>query len=232
MIKHVALLTSAVALAGCAAMQPEPKVAAPPSAEGIEITKQQNGRFVAFVSPRLQHTQPFLGVAGTNFFALRSWFDTKTGETAHQVYVADSYYGKPYRWEAARSSDNETLKFVPISRNEITCDNGCAYFDEFAAEVPEGVLKAHPGGLSVTFTSKEGKSLAVNVPGQLVKEELLAVDTIRTGLGQVSAASAASSAPAPAAPPSPAPPSPAPPSPAPAPPAKPVATNSPAASGR
>ena len=91
---------------------PTPLPPPPQKAEGVEITKQQNGRFIAFVGPRLQHTEPFLGVAGTNFFALRSWLDTKTGEAAHQLYVADSYYGGPYRWDGAHGSDNKPLRFI------------------------------------------------------------------------------------------------------------------------
>lgn len=222
MIRNLTAAALLLALGGCAMLAPEP-AALPPQkgAEGIEITKQQNGRFIAFVSPRLQHTEPFLGVAGTNFFALRSWLDTRTGEVAHQLYVADSYYGGPYRWDGAHDSDNKPLRFVAIGRNEIICEAGCSYFDEFAAVLPEDLLKAHQNGLSVTFTANSnGKSLTIGVPGSFVAEELAAVDTVRAALPRADAR------PPPATPGAPAPATSVPPS------ATPAATTAPAPSGR
>ncbi len=202
MHKNVAIAFIALALCGCGTLLPELNPP-PKGGDSVELTKQQNGRFIAFVGPRLQHTEPFLGVAGTNFFALRSWLDTKTGDVAHQLYVADSYYGGPYRWEGVHDGDNKPLRFIPISRNEITCEAGCAYFDEFAAVLPEDLLRAHKGGLSITFTAnKNGKSLAIDVPGRLVAEELAAVDNLRAATPRAEA-NAAPSAPTPAAAPPP-----------------------------
>ena len=205
MIRHLTAAALAVALGGCAMPAPERQPSPPGKAEGIEITKQQNGRFIAFVSPRLQHSEPFLGVAGTNFFALRSWFDTANGEAAHQLYVSDSYYGGPYRWDGAHDADNKPLRFVAIGRNEITCESGCSYFDEFAAVLPEDILKSHPNGLSVTFTANSGKTLAIDVPGKLVVEELAAVDTVRAALPKAEAATTPAPTPAPLAAATPAP---------------------------
>ncbi|HYM72821.1 MAG TPA: hypothetical protein VET89_07565 [Stellaceae bacterium] len=199
MIQNLAAAAGlALILGGCAALEPETRLSPQPGAEGVEMTKQQNGRFIAFVSKRLQHTEPFLGVAGTNFFCLRSWLDTQTGEVAHQVYVADSYYGGPNKWDGVHDADSKALRFIAIGRNEITCDAGCAYFDEFAAVVPEDVLKAHRDGLSLTFTAKDGKPLAITVPGRLVAEELTAVNTVRDALPRAGAAPAAAGTPAPA----------------------------------
>ncbi len=192
MIRNLTAAAALLTLGGCAMLAPAPTpLPLPPQkgGEGVEITKQQNGRFVAFVSPRLQHTEPFLGVAGTNFFALRSWLDTKTGQAAHQLYVADSYYGGPYRWDGAHSSDNQPLRFVAVGRNEIICEAGCSYFDEFAAVLPEDLLRSHQNGVAVTFTANNnGKSLTIDVPGRLVVEELAAVDTVRAALPRADAA--------------------------------------------
>ena len=189
----IAAACFALTLGGCANLLPRASTA-PQRGAGVEITKQQDGRFIAFVSPRLQHSEPYLGVAGTNFFALRSWYDAKTGETAHQVYVSDSYQGGPYRWDGVHDLEKKALRFVTIARNEITCESGCSYFDEFAAAVPEDYLKAHASGLALTFTSKSGKSLAVAVPGNLIREQLAAVDTIRAAAPHASAAPAAATA--------------------------------------
>jgi hypothetical protein len=181
MIRNLAAVgLLAVALPACTAFAPNEKLPAQPAAEGVELTKEQGGRFIAFVGPKLQHTEPFLGVSDTNYFCLRSWLDNKTGETAHQLYVADSYYGSPYKWDGVHDKDNKALRFVAISRNEITCDLGCAYADEFAASLPEDYLRAHSGGIDLVFTSSEGKALPVSVPAKLVGEEIAAIDAVRT----------------------------------------------------
>jgi hypothetical protein len=188
-----------LALAGCAILQPEEKLAPQPAAQGVELTKEQGGRFIAFVGPKLQHTEMFLGVAETNYFALRSWFDNKTGETAHQLYVEDSYYGGPYKWDGVHDKDNKPLRFVAISRNEITCDQGCAYADEFAAALPEDYLRAQRSGLSVVFTASDGKTLTVTVPPNLVAAELTAVDAVRAIAAKTASTSTAAPTPAAAA---------------------------------
>jgi hypothetical protein len=189
------------ALGGCSLM-PNEKLPTQPGADEVEMSKQQGGKFLAFVGPKLQHTEAFLGVEDTNYFCLRSWLDTRSGEVAHQVYVEDSYYGSPYRWDGAHDADNKKLRFIAISRNEISCDQGCSYADEFAAALPEDLLRAHrDNGLTVTFTAQTGKTLAVTVPGRLIAEELIAVDATRAALAaNAKAAQAAQPAPAAAAP--------------------------------
>jgi len=194
----------ALAMGGCAALQSEEKLppVAQPEAQPVQLTKQQNGRFIAFVGPRRQHTEPFLGVSDTNYFALRGWYDNKTGEVAHQLYVEDSYDGKPYLWDGAHDTDNTKLHFIPISRNEITCEGHCSYADEFAAELPEDYLRAHEKGMAIIFTTSDGKALTVAVPTELIVAELNAVESVRTVAAK---AAQNSSAPAPAATTAPAP---------------------------
>ena len=212
-----------VALGGCSTLLPNEKVSPQPGADQVEMTKEQGGKFLAFVGPKLQHTEAFLGVEDTNYFCLRSWLDTRNGEIAHQVYVEDSYYGAPYHWNGAHDADNKTLRFIAISRNEISCDQGCSYADEFAASLPEDLLRAHrDSGLTVTFTAQTGKTLAVTLPGKMIAEELTAVDATRAALA-ANAKTAQAAQPTPAAAPAPAPAA------APAPASAPAATPSPAA---
>jgi hypothetical protein len=183
----ISMAIAAVALGGCAILHPEEKLPPQPAAHGVELTKQQGGRFIAFVGPRRQHTETFLGVTDTNYFALRSWLDNKNGDAAHQLYVADSYYGGPFKWDGVHDADNKTLKFIPISRNQITCDLGCAYADEFAAELSEDYLRAHKNGLVLIFTASDGKALPVNVPADLVTAQLNAVDAVRSTIATAAA---------------------------------------------
>ena len=201
MSKHVvAAAILAAALGGCSLM-PNEKLAPQPGADQVEMTKEQGGKFLAFVGPKLQHTEAFLGVEDTNYFCLRSWLDTRNGEVLHQVYVEDSYYGSPYRWDGAHDADNKKLRFIAISRNEISCDQGCSYADEFAAALPEDLMRAHrDNGLTVTFTAQTGKTLSVAVPGRFIAEELTAVDATRAALAAnaKAAQAAAPTTPAPA----------------------------------
>ncbi len=182
-------------LAGCAGLSSAPPPNAQPATE-ISRSVEQGGRFVAFVGPRRQHAEPFLGVSGTNFYALRSWLDTRNGEIAHQLYVEDSYFGAERNWQAARDKDDHQLRFIAISKNEITCDNGCSYAEEFAAALPEALLRASPQGLAVSFTARSGAEQTIIEPGDLILKQLAAVDQARATLP-----AAAAAAPAPPNPP-------------------------------
>lgn len=174
-----------LALAGCGAMSGG-DTAGQPSTE-VTITREQGGRFLSIVGPHVPHDQPFLGVANTNFFALRSLIDTRTGETTHQLYVEDSYFGAKHKWEAA-AADGQALKFVPISTNEITCDQNCSYAEEFAANIPDAMLRGSPQGLNVRFTAKSGADKVILVQAELIQKQLAAGDRARAGLATASAA--------------------------------------------
>jgi hypothetical protein len=172
-------LSLLVALGGCAAQSGMVPPIAAPAAEVLR-TVEQDGKFLAFVGPRRQHAEPFLGVPSTNFFALRSWIDARTGETVHQLYVEDSYGGAEHRWNAARDGAGRELRFVEISRNEITCDNGCSYAEEFAAALPEELLLASPTGLTVGFSAESGAQKTIVVPAELIQKQLAAIAAART----------------------------------------------------
>ncbi|MBV9198281.1 MAG: hypothetical protein JOY83_00825 [Alphaproteobacteria bacterium] len=133
-------------------------------------------RFVGLISMKAQHAPPFLGVPETNFYCLRSFVDRQTGETRHQLYVSDSYSGAERRWSAARDETGHALRFVEISRNQITCDVGCSYAEEFAADIPENELRANPQGLKVTFTDSSGAEKTIIISGSQIAAQLAAID--------------------------------------------------------
>jgi hypothetical protein len=197
LIARLAPAALLLALTGCAGLSSVPAPNAQP-ATAVTQSTEEGGRFIAFVGPRRQHAEPFLGVSGTNFYALRSWIDTLNGETAHQLYVENSYFGAERTWEAARGPAGEKLRFIPISKNEISCNNGCSYAEEFAAILPEALLRANPqgrpGGLAITFTAHSGAEQTIIVPGDLIQMQLAAIDEARATLP------AAAAAPLPAAP--------------------------------
>jgi hypothetical protein len=167
-----------LALAGCGVLSSGPPASL---GSGNTVTEwtEGGGRFIALVGPRRQHAQPFLGVPGTNFYALRSWLDTRTGEQVTQLYVENSYFGAERNWQAARLAAGAKLRFIPIGKNEITCDNGCSYAEEFGADLPLALLQASPQGLTVAFTAKSGAEMTIAVPGELVEKQLAALAAAR-----------------------------------------------------
>jgi hypothetical protein len=140
------------------------------------------------VGQRYQHAPPFLGVSDTNYFCLRSFVDRRNGDAVYQLYVADSYSGAKRDWNAAHDPAGNALKFVPISRNEIICDGGCSYAEEFAADLPEDELRASPEGLQVTFTAHSGAQKTIYVSGAQIAAQLAAVDAERRTRASTAAA--------------------------------------------
>ena len=191
--------TAALALAGCAAgVYPPGGMPAPETPNAVRLTTEKDGRFLVLSGPRLRHADPFLGIASTNFYLLRSFIDARTGETLHQLYVEESYPGAERNWNAARLADGGGLRFVPISKNEITCEINCSYAEEFAASLPDPLLRASPQGFTIIFTARSGIEKTIPVPGDSIAKQLAAVDQSRTA--RPTAAAAPSAAPPPAPP--------------------------------
>ena len=176
------LFAGALLLAGCVAAP-----AAPESGDAVTQAIAEGGKFVGVLGPKVQQGEPFLGVTGTNFHALRSWIDRRTGETVHQLYVEDSYADRERNWNAAQDITGRALRFIPISAKQITCAPACSYAEEFAAALPEDTLRANPRGITVFFRAKSGAQMAIPVSGELIAKQLAAVDAAR----RASAAAAA-----------------------------------------
>jgi hypothetical protein len=166
-----------MALTACAQLTPRQ------TDSGVLVTEAREDsshRFILFIGPRAQHAPPFLDIPETNFYCLRSFVDRRTGETAHQLYVTDSYFGAERGWNAARDSAGAPLPFVAIGHDEISCDAGCSYVEEFAANLPESLMRASSDRLAVTFSSRSGDKKTIVVPGDRITAQLAAIDAIRT----------------------------------------------------
>jgi len=72
------------------------------------------------------------------------------------------------------------LQFVQISSDEISCDAGCSYVEEFAAILPESKLRASPGGLAVTFLSPSGNEKTIVISAEWITAQLAAIDGRRS----------------------------------------------------
>jgi len=165
-------------LIACAQVRP-PEGPAQPGAVAAPAPEDPSPRFIGVIGTRDQHAPPFLGVPETNFYCLRSFVDRQTGETQHQLYVSDSYFGTERRWNAARDGTGHPLRFIEIGRNEITCEGGCSYLEEFAAVIPESELRSSPQGLKITFTDRSAAEKTIAVSGNQITSQLAAVDARR-----------------------------------------------------
>jgi hypothetical protein len=166
------------ALTACA-QAPPAEAPAQPSAGAVAPARGDiPSRFVGLIGTKAQHAPPFLGVPETNFYCLRSFLDRQTGETRHQLYVSDSYSGPERRWDAAREGAGRSLRFLEITRHQITCDGGCSYVEEFAADIPESELRANPNGLKVTFGAQTGAEKTITISGSQITAQLAAVDAV------------------------------------------------------
>ena len=180
-----------LALAGCSSLQ---GTAPPPAAAPRAVVRhsEEGGKFITLVGPKRQFAAPIKGVTGTKFTVLPTRIDTRSAQRLTQLYVEYSYVGDPRDFAAAHDADGTALKFIPISRNEIACDNGsCSYAAEFAANLPEPLLRAKHGGMTVVFTAKSGPDLTISVPGDLIEEQLAALDEAAATLPAAAAAPAA-----------------------------------------
>jgi hypothetical protein len=185
-----------LAVSACAANAPAPAPAAQvPKTPAVVVREDLSPRYIEFIGPKILFAKPFLDVPDTNYFALRSWLDKKTGAVAHQLYVSESYVGARRTWLGARDGQGDALPVVAISSHEIACDPGCFYTDDFAASLSDALLRKSLGGLAVTLTAKGGTEKTIAVPAAIVKAELATVDAWRRRLEQVKIASTASKAP-------------------------------------
>lgn len=173
-LRRLALL-AALGLAGCTTEGVGPPPSILPTADAVTRSTLQNGRFIELIGPRRQFAAPFLGVPGTNYYTLRSWIDTRNGDQRTQLYVEDSYVGAKRGYTTAHNGDGADVKFVAISENEIGCEQGCSYAEEFAADLPPPLLDANRQGLTIVFAAKSGPELTIAVPGDLIEKQLAAL---------------------------------------------------------
>ena len=183
----LAALLGAV-LTACAQTPPAEAPAQPSAAAVAQARGDIPSRFVGLIGTKAQHAPPFLGVPETNFYCLRSFVDRQTGETRHQLYGSASYSGPERHWDAARDGEGRTLRVLEITRHQITCDGGCAYTEEFAADIPESELRANPKGLKVTFSAQSGTQKAIPISGSQITAQLAAVDAVHNNSAPPSAA--------------------------------------------
>jgi hypothetical protein len=180
----------AAQLAACSVVTPSGSGAVTP-ADGstVAVREDLSGRFIALIGPRVQDNPPSFGTPDTNYSCLRSFIDRRTGEAAHQLYVAASYDFN-HDWTTAHDGAGQILKFIPISRLMIACDSkrNCSYAEEFAAKLPETELSEYRHGFSVTFTDRAGNAQTFAVSGDQISAQLAALADVQKSTAPASPA--------------------------------------------
>ncbi len=176
-----------IALNACSQLAPPgsataPAAGSPQTRSGgtvVDAREHVSGQFVALIGPKAQHAPPYLDTAGTNFYCLRSLIDRTNGETIDQLYVSDSYDGAERNWSGAHDGAGQSLRFIPISRHKIGCDDTCSYLEEFAADIPETELRTNRQGFSVTFVDHAGDQKTIKLSAEQISAQLTALDARR-----------------------------------------------------
>jgi hypothetical protein len=169
---------------GACARPPAPAISSP----GVTVHMAALPRYIEIVGQQAQHAPPFLGVPGTNFFALRSWLDRESGRATTQLYVSDSYEGLQRGWNAAYGPAGTALPFTAIRRDEIDCSRVCSWVEDFAARLPERRLDAASGGLAVTFTASSGAKKTIVVTPRQIRAQRTGIAAARLWLSRTAAA--------------------------------------------
>ena len=183
---------AAAQLAACSAMPPSaPGAATPADGSAVAVREDLSGRFIAVIGPRIRDDPPSFDTPGTNYSCLRSFIDRRTGETAHQLYVAASY-GFNHDWTTAHDGAGRILPFIRISRFEIACDSkhNCSYAEEFAAKFQEKELTQNPHGFSVTFTDRARNAQTIMVSPDQITAQLAALAPLQSSAPPASPAAA------------------------------------------
>lgn len=185
-----------LALSACAQSRPAPATAIGMREHPAVVVREDvSRRYIEFIGPKIRFAKPFLGVPDTNYVALRSWLDRRTGAATHQLYVSESYVGRRRHWASARDAEGDPLPVAAIGSHKIACDPACSYSDDAAASLSDALLRKSRGGLAVTFTAEGGRQKMIVVPAAAVQAELAAVEAWRRRLGASKTANSASPAP-------------------------------------
>jgi hypothetical protein len=167
----------AAQLAACSVLTPSgPGAAKPADGPTLAVREDLSGRFIAVTGAKIQDNPASVDPPDTNYSCLRSFIDRRTGETAHQLYVAASYDFN-HDWTTARDDSGRKLEFIPISRLEIVCDRNhdCSYAEEFAANFSQHELTENPRGFSVTFSDRAGNAQTIVVSAEQITAQLAAL---------------------------------------------------------
>jgi hypothetical protein len=190
----VALALLGAQLAACtpSTWSSSPEISQSSGNFGVEVREDLSRRFIALIGPQVQIAPPYLGIPNTNIARLRSFFDRKTGDTAHQLYVIASYEGN-HDWSAAHDGAGQALQFIPISRLQIACErpDKCSYAEEFAAKFPASELSNNTGGFAITFTDRTGNAQTVPVSAAQVAAQLTALTDVHKQMAAMSVTTAA-----------------------------------------
>jgi hypothetical protein len=146
-------------------------------ASRVEVNDDKFEKAVRFLGRPSQHDSPLYGIADTNTYRLRSWLDRNTGAMTHQLYVSHFYSGEWIFWHRASDDQANTLEFVSIARNVISCRSGCSYSEAFGVTIPHRTLeRARNTGLSIKFFARTGREKVIHLSSDDINAQLFAME--------------------------------------------------------
>jgi len=113
-----------------------------------------------------------------NQYFIRSFIDKVSKEISHQIYVSYRYQGDWRFYRRANVSGGEEFKFIEIDR-DVDCSNSiCTYYEQFGIIIPDEYLRDKTNGFSIKISAKSGHSIALEITGTQVNEQIRAIDSL------------------------------------------------------
>jgi hypothetical protein len=115
-------------------------------------------------------------------FFIRSWVNKKTGETTHQLYIADVYTGKWKFWVLASDDQATPLKLVAISRDVESCRYGsCIYTEHIGIDIPDSALRKRSSDeYRIKIKARSGHEKIIAISQELISAQLDEIDRYKT----------------------------------------------------
>ena len=102
---------------------------------------------------------------------LRTFYNPKTRTANNQLFVI-IYYSHDWRiYYSVYSRDNSPYRFIPIA-DDVWCNRGCTYTEQFAIAIPVDDMAQHPGGMDFRVYCKKGDPLIIHLTSEQIRLQL------------------------------------------------------------
>ena len=199
MLRAAAFLLLA-ALAGCGGMAGGPPGGAAAGGRqptAIAVSTEQGGRFIGLTGPRLQHTEPFLGVPARISIRCARWIDRRKRRDRASALCRRQLCRNAARLECGARCAGPPAALHPDQQKR----------DHLSAELLlcRGIRRRDPrSGIAQRdrradrhLSARSGAQKTIAVPGELVRAQVVGLDRVRAGLATAAAAPPATAPPRP-----------------------------------
>ena len=107
---------------------------------------------------------------------IRSWVNKKTGDTTHQIYIADIYTSSAWKYWVLASDDQAlVLNVRGIHRDVGSCSrySGCIYEEHVGVDVPDAILKTRSTGeYCIKLKARSGDEKVISLTQDMISSQL------------------------------------------------------------